>query len=107
MTSGMTSETSYEVLSPWAEADPVPLRGLSARPADLDGRTIGLFSNGKRAAALILQACETQLRERLPGLRTSWYTATRANTPEALTEHRAKFETWVAGTDAVLLAAGD
>ena len=47
------SDGQYEVLNPWAEVDPVSLRGLGApRPTDLSGKTIGLFHNWKRAASL-------------------------------------------------------
>jgi len=35
----------YEVLNPWADLDPVPLRGISPRVTDLAGKTIGLFRN--------------------------------------------------------------
>ena len=45
----------YEVLSPWAVVDPVPLRGLASRLDSLDGKTIGLFKNFKRAAGPILE----------------------------------------------------
>ncbi len=97
----------YEVLSPWADADPVPLRGISPRQADLAGKKIGLYSNRKRAAELTLQAVERQLRENHPGAETSWYICTTINTPEMLTEGKAKFEAWVAGVDAVVLAVAD
>jgi len=99
--------TEYEVLSPWAEADPVPLRGIAPRPADLAGKTIGLFSNRKRAAVLTLGAVERELLEKFPGARTSWYESTTVNTPEMLTEGKAKFEAWVASVDAVVLSVAD
>ena len=97
----------YEVLSPWADADPVPLRGISPRPGDLAGKKIGLFSNRKRAAELTLQAVERQLLEKYPGAETTWYTCTTINTPEMLTEGKAKFEAWVASVDAVVLSVAD
>ena len=97
----------YEVLSPWADADPVPLRGITPRPVDLAGRTIGLFSNRKRAAQLTLEAVERELLANFPGAKTSWYTCTTINTPEMLTEGRAKFESWVGGVDAVVLSVAD
>ena len=102
-----TRNTEYEVLSPWADADPVPLRGIAARSADLAGKTIGLYSNRKRAAQLTLDAFERELRERFPGAKTSWYVCTTVNTPEILTEGKAKFEAWVAGVDAVVLSVAD
>ena len=98
---------AYEVLSPWADADPVPLRGIATRLNGLEGKNIGLFSNGKRAAGLTLAAFEQQLKEKVSSVRTSWYTSSRINTPEALTDGRSRFEAWVGGVDAVVLSAGD
>ena len=97
----------YEVLSPWADADPVSLRGIAARPAGLSGRKIGLFSNRKRAASLTLSAVERQLLEKYPAAQTSWYACSTINTPEMLTEGKAKFEAWVSSVDAVVLAVAD
>ena len=34
----------YEVMNPWAEVDPVPLRGIASRVADLKDKTVGLFA---------------------------------------------------------------
>ena len=99
--------TEYEVLSPWADADPVPLRGLTARPKDLAGKKIGLFLNHKRAGHLSLSAFEGELRERIPSATTSWYECTGHNIPEILTEGKAKFEAWVGSVDAVVLAVAD
>lgn len=98
---------SYEVLSPWAEADPIPLRGIAPRVPDLAGRTIGLFSNGKRAAQLTLAAVERELKAKFPGLNTTWYTSTVLNSPEALTPGKARFDAWVGGVDAVVLSVAD
>ena len=55
--SGMTDKPSngYEVLSPWAEADPIPFRGISPRLGTLEGKKIGLLANSKRAAAPTMQ----------------------------------------------------
>jgi len=97
----------FEVLSPWADADPVPLRGISPRPESLAGRKIGLYSNRKRAAHLVLRAVERELLERFPTAQTSWYECTTVNVPEMLTEGKAKFEAWVGGVDAVVLSVAD
>src|SRR5450432_3721173 len=104
-----TSQRSadYEVLSPWADADPVPLRGIAMRPADLAGTKIGLFSNRKRAAQLILGAFERELLKKFPTAQTSWYACTTINTPEMLTEGKARFEAWVSSVDAVVLSVAD
>jgi len=97
----------FEVLSPWAEADPIPLRGISPRVTDLAGRKIGLFSNLKRAARPMLTAVEEKLRERFPSSEISWYVSQRFNIPEIETENKARFEEWVKEVDAVVAAVGD
>src|SRR5450759_979065 len=104
-----TSQRSadYEVLSPWADADPVPLRGIAPRPADLAGRKIGLYSNRKRAALLTLGAVEWELLEKFPTVQTSWYECSTINTPEMLTEGRVTCEAWVARVEAVVRAVAD
>lgn len=99
--------SDYEVLSPWAEADPVPARGITRRLETLEGRTIGLFANGKRAAVPMLEALERELKAKYPTLKTSWYKCSVFNTPEILTHGREKFEAWVRGVDAVALTVGD
>ncbi len=104
---GNKQENQYEVLSPWAEADPVPLRGINPRPDGIAGKKIGFFANSKRAAALILSAVEQGLRERYPSVTTSRYEFTEVNVPEIETKNRTKFEEWVRGVDAVVLAVGD
>jgi hypothetical protein len=97
----------YEVLSPWADVDPVPLRGIAARPQELAGKTIGLFSNRKRAADLTLGVVEKALQGKIPGVKTTWYESTVVNMPEILTEGKARFEAWVDGVDAVVLSVAD
>jgi hypothetical protein len=97
----------YEVLSPWAEADPVPLRGITQRIGDIENKKIGLFCNSKRAARLILKSVEKQLNEIFKGLNISWYEATMPNVPEIESANKAKFTDWVKGVDAVILAVGD
>ncbi|OFZ96333.1 MAG: hypothetical protein A3H35_11800 [Betaproteobacteria bacterium RIFCSPLOWO2_02_FULL_62_17] len=97
----------YEVLGPWPEADPVPARGISKRLASLEGKTIGLFANGKRAAVPMLEALERGLKAKYPSLKTSWYKCSVFNTPEILTHGKEKFEAWVRGVDAVALTVGD
>ncbi|OGN94992.1 MAG: hypothetical protein A2Y89_03020 [Chloroflexi bacterium RBG_13_51_18] len=98
----------YEVISPWAEADPVPPRGLTVeRPTDLNGKTIGLFHIWKRASKPILEVMERELKKRFPAARFSWYTESRMNTPEIESDNIAKYEAWLKGLDTVLFAYGD
>jgi len=90
----------YEVLSPWAEADPVPPKGLTApRPDSLAGKKIGLYRNDKRAAQPILTILEKKLKERFPTSQISWYTTRKTDVPE--------FDDWLRIVDAVVAAVGD
>jgi len=98
---------SCGVLSPWAEADPVALKGITPRLSQIDGKRIGLFANSKRAAALILSAVEGGLKERYPSVETSRYEFSEVNVPEIGTKNGARFRAWVEGVDAVVLAVGD
>jgi hypothetical protein len=97
---------TYEVLSPWAEVDPVPLRGISPRLAGLAGKRIGLFNNNKLAAVPILDAVETELRSRFDGLTIARF-GRRAHENVAQTDDGPRYEQWVEEVDAVVLAVGD
>ena len=106
----MSSEkasSSYEVLSPWAEADPKPLKGLAPRVTDLMGKKIGLLSNNKRAAPLILEVVERILKERFPTVKTSWFKARSFSVSSLEPDNLSKFEDWINGVDAVVAAVGD
>ena len=102
------SNGQYEVLSPWAEADPVALRGLKApRLTELTGKKIGLFCNIKRAAGPILTVIERKLKERFPISEVSWYRGRSFSVSEQEPQNKEKFEEWIKGVDAVILAVGD
>jgi len=97
---------NYEVMSPWAEVDPVPLEGINPRLADLNGMRVGLFQNGKVAAGPIMDAVEAELHARFDGIRTPRFGRT-ANLEVAETTDRARYEQWVREVDAVIHAVGD
>ena len=101
------SNGQYEVLSPWAEVDPIPLRGISPRVTDLAGKKIGLFRNFKRAAQPMLAVVERKLKERFPDSEISWFDSTAVNVLETETENKAKFEEWAKGVDVAVAAVGD
>ncbi len=96
----------YEVLNPWADADPIPPRGISPRLTDLTDKTIGLFATGKVAASKIQTLVEAKLKERFPTLKFSHFLRL-LNVAIADTEDKAKFEEWVKCVDAVIFAVGD
>jgi hypothetical protein len=99
---------SYEVLNPWAEVDPVALRGLTAeRPQELNRKKIGLFHMWKRASKPILSVLEKRLKEKFPIAEFSWYQETEINTPEIESRNQAEFEDWLKGLDVVLFTYGD
>jgi hypothetical protein len=92
--------SQYEVLSPWAEADPVPPKGLTApRPASLEGIKIGLYNNTKKAAQPILTVLEQKLKDKFPTSQISWCNLHTTSTPE--------FDDWLKSVDAVVAAVGD
>ena len=101
------SEYKYEVLSPWAEVDPIPLRGISPRVDTLAGKRIGLFANFKRAARPISAEIEKRLKERFPDIKTDLFHSTDPNVDESVEANAAKFEAWAKGVDAVIGVVGD
>lgn len=101
------STASYEVLSPWAEADPIPLHGLAPRLDKLDGKRIGLLSNNKRAAPLILNAAEKLLKEKFPGVTTTRFMAKSFSVSSLEKDREKEFNDWLNGVDAVVAAVGD
>jgi hypothetical protein len=98
----------FEILSPWAEADPVPGRGIMPRLSTIAGKRIGLLSNAKRAARPILAVVERRLKERFPTVEISWYFTQFAVGPtEVDTPNKARIEEWLRSVDAVVAAVGD
>jgi hypothetical protein len=98
----------FEVLSPWADVDPVPLKGIAPRLKALAGKKIGLFVLSKPAARPILTVLEAKLKQRYPTCETSWYGSNLPFTRMQIeSENKARFEEWVSGVDAVIGAVGD
>jgi hypothetical protein len=99
-------ESQYEVLNPWAEADPRPLSGISTRVKDLSGKNIGLFINYKRAAPLILSAVKQKLAAKFP---TANFTEFKfgQNFDISQTPEMKNLENWLKEVDTVVAAVGD
>jgi hypothetical protein len=112
-------ESQYEVLSPWAEADPVPVLSLAPRLSDLNHKKIGLFTmKYKHASARVQTVIEKRLKERFPTAHFSVFNRnTGADYDSTLDNFRSDpvkdkldldaFEEWVKGVDAVVGAVGD
>jgi hypothetical protein len=101
------SSGSYEVLSPWAEADPIPLKGLAPRLNDLKGKKIGLLRNNKRAAEPMLTTASRILKEKYPDTEFSWFRGHTFSVSELEKKVLPEFEDWIKSVDAVVAAVGD
>lgn len=101
------SGSRYEVLSPWAEVDPMPMRGISPRLDTLAGKKIGLFANFKRAARPMAAAVEKELKQRYPDIQTVLFDSRTPNVTESETKNKDKFEAWARSVDAVVAMVGD
>jgi hypothetical protein len=112
--------SQYKVLSPWADADPVPLRGLSPRLDNLNGKKIGLFHHTKPAGVPILAAVERRLKAQYPAASFSYFRMSRVGDLDNYKDRvgmvvdaqkdlqeLAAFDDWVKGVDAVIGAVGD
>jgi len=99
--------SSFEVISPWAEADPIPLRGLTPRFASLVGKKIGLLRNNKRAAEPILTVAAARLKERFPSIEFSWFKGGTFSVSELEKDKLREFDDWIKSVDAVIAAVGD
>jgi hypothetical protein len=97
----------YAVLSPWAEVDPIPVKGIAPRLDNLSGKTIGLYCNFKEAAKQILSVLERRLKERFPDSNYTWYHNEMMGVADLESERKDRMEAWVSSVDAVVLAVGD
>lgn len=104
---GDSSNKEYAALSPWGEADPKPLKGISPRLDSLSGKKIGLFANYKRAAIPIAMSLKEKLETAYPDSRVSIYHSDQWNVTEIETEKSETFKKWAQGKDAVILMVGD
>jgi hypothetical protein len=97
----------YEVLNPWGEADPVPLRGISPRLPDLAGKRIGMFAaQAKPASRPIMEVVGRKLAERFPSATFSWFLFDH-NLNVAESGDKQRFKLWGQGIDVAVAAVGD
>jgi hypothetical protein len=100
-------DMQFEVLSPWADVDPTPLRGISPRIPTLAGKKIGLFVNPKRAAMPIAESIIRRLGTMYPDVQTIIFHDTEANVNVIETKNKEKFIAWAKGIDAAIAVVGD
>jgi hypothetical protein len=105
----MTDKTGsvYEVLSPWAEADPIAPKGITPRLESLEGKKIGLLRNSKRAAAPLMEVIERRLKERYPTAEFKAFANLRPNERMIDQDSKDEFDKWLTGVDAVIATFGD
>ncbi len=102
-----SSPIVYEALSPWGDADPKPLKGISERLSNLSGKKIGIFANYKRAAMPIASSLKDRIKESYPDAEVSIYHSDKWNVIEIETEKKDEFKKWVESNDAFILLVGD
>ena len=100
-------DAQFEALSPWADVDPIPLRGISPRIPTLAGKKVGLFVNPKRAAMPIAESIDRRLKTMYPDIQTIVFRSTEANVNEIETKNKERFTAWAKGLDAAIAVVGD
>ena len=98
--------SQYEVLNPWADADPIPLRGIMPRPNNLNGKKIGLYRNDKRAAKPMLEAVQARLKQQYPTLTFKSFLRSPNLAIYEMPE-KADYDEWLKDVDAVIFSHGD
>lgn len=101
------ADAMYDVLSPWAESEPIPLAGIRARLDDVRGKRIGLYANYKRAAAPIQDAVEAELGRRYGDAITLTRFQQAGSNDIGSSDEGADFTRWLEEVDAVIVAVGD
>ena len=102
----MSIDGRYDLLNPWADVDPLPLKGLAPRLSGLAGKKIGLFRNDKRGSRPTMDAIEKILGKRFPTIEFIPFFR-KGNISVADTEHMAEFEKWIGEIDGAIYAYGD
>jgi hypothetical protein len=100
-------ETQFVALSPWADVDPIALRGISPRIQSLAGKKIGLFINPKRAAMPIAESIEKRLKTMYPDIQIIEFHSTEPNVNEIETKNKERFTAWAKGLDAAIAVVAD
>jgi hypothetical protein len=99
-------DNQYEVLNPWADVDPIPLKGISPRPRDLNGKKIGLYHNDKRVTKPMLAAVEARLKQKYPSLTFNSFLRAPNLAIYEMPE-KTQYDEWLKDVDAVIFSHGD
>lgn len=98
--------TDYEVMSPWADIDPVPVKGISPRLDGLEGKTVGFFLNSKIAAEPMSDIIEEKLKEKYQSMTFSRFVRL-PNISMEETPEKEEYAEWLKGLDAIIYTHGD
>ena len=98
--------TQYEVLNPWAEIDPIQVKGISPRLSEIAGKRIGFFLNSKIAAEPMSRIIEEKLKEMDPSLSFTRYVRI-PNISMAEIPEKEEYIEWLKGLDAIIYTHGD
>jgi hypothetical protein len=101
------ADAIYDVLSPWAETDAIPLKGITPRIDDVRGKRLGLYANYKRAAAPIQDAVEAELVRRYGDAITIERFQQAGSNDIGSSDEGSAFISWLEEVDAVIVAVGD
>lgn len=91
---------SLELLNPRGEIEPPPIYTPSPRLSGLEGRKIGLYSNGKQGVDHFFTAIEDLLKQRYPDITTKRLTG-------AFEIRDEEVEGFISDIDAFIYAIGD
>ncbi|SDX94298.1 UGSC family (seleno)protein [Halobellus clavatus] len=94
------------LITPGSESDETEQLPLVPRVDSLDGKTIGLYDNGKPAAEPLLTAVKEKLADRYPDAEFTWYHVEHLNQIKNDDEQDAVKE-WAADVDTAIGAIGD
>jgi len=98
----------YKVLSPWADVDYSEAKALVQHPANLEGKTVGMFSHFKEHSGLMLKIIAKMMAERIPNVRFK-YLQYPKDTQEIFKDPQFDpiLREWLQDVDVVLSAYGD
>jgi hypothetical protein len=100
-------DAQFVVLSPWADVDPITVRGISPRLQSLAGKKIGIFVNPKRAAMPIAESIIRRLGAMYADAQTIVFRDTEANVNVIETKNKDRFIAWAKQIDAAIAVVGD
>ena len=102
------NDAFYEVLSPWAEADPVPLKGPRPAAGQAGWQENRAPAEQQAGRAADSRRCRAAAKRKIPyEVQISRFEGRSFSVSSLEPERRAEFEDWLKGVDAVIAAVGD